>query len=77
MRRAVVTIRGEGLEDVARVLAVEGGRDVPRSWMAAGLEGDALVLRVEARDTSALRAALNSYLRWAALALEVKEVAKR
>jgi KEOPS complex subunit Pcc1 len=70
-------MRGEGLEDVARVLAVEGGRDVPRSQVAVGFEGDALVLRVEARDTSALRAALNSYLRWAALALEVREVSRR
>lgn len=69
-------MRGEGLEDVARVLSVEGGRDVPRCRVAVGLEGDQLVLRMEARDTAALRAALNSYLRWAALALEVKEVSK-
>lgn len=69
-------MRGENLEDVARVLAVEGGRDVPRSRVSVGIEGEALVLRVEARDTPALRAALNSYLRWAALAQEVTEVSK-
>jgi len=35
-----------------------------RFSVGVGLEGDVLVIRVVARDTSSLRAALNSYLSW-------------
>lgn len=35
-----------------------------RSKASLKIEGDFLVLSVEARDTVALRAALNAYLRW-------------
>ena len=36
-------------------------------------EGNFLVLKVEARDTVALRAALNAYLRWIGSAVNVLE----
>lgn len=37
-------------------------------------EGSFLVLKINARDTIALRAALNAYLRWINSAVEVLEV---
>jgi tRNA threonylcarbamoyladenosine modification (KEOPS) complex Pcc1 subunit len=37
-------------------------------------EGNFLVLKVEAKDTVALRAALNAYLRWMGSAVKVLEV---
>jgi tRNA threonylcarbamoyladenosine modification (KEOPS) complex Pcc1 subunit len=37
-------------------------------------EGNFLVLKVEAKDTVALRAALNSYLRWIGAMVKVLEV---
>jgi KEOPS complex subunit Pcc1 len=37
-----------------------------RSKVNIKSEGKKLMIRVEAKDTSALRATLNSYLRWAA-----------
>jgi tRNA threonylcarbamoyladenosine modification (KEOPS) complex Pcc1 subunit len=37
-------------------------------------EGNFLVLKVEAKDTVALRAALNAYLRWIGSTLNVLEV---
>ena len=37
-------------------------------------DGKTLTLRFEARDTTALRAALNSYLRWIKLIIEVIQV---
>ena len=40
-------------------------------------DDDFLVLKVEARDTVALRAALNAYLRWINSALSVLEVLGR
>lgn len=35
-----------------------------------------LIIRIETKDTSALRATLNSYLRWAALAKDTYEFAE-
>jgi tRNA threonylcarbamoyladenosine modification (KEOPS) complex Pcc1 subunit len=37
------------------------------------IDGDALILAFEAQDTSALRAAINSYLHWILLTREVLE----
>ncbi len=39
-------------------------------------EGDIVILKVEAKDTVALRAALNAYLRWIGSVLNVLEVVK-
>lgn len=44
-----------------------------RSRVEVEAKGDGLVIRVEASDTAALRAALNSYLRWVAAILDVVE----
>ena len=40
-------------------------------------EGNFLVLKVEAKDTVALRAALNAYLRWIGSAVNVLEVVEK
>ncbi|TRO52842.1 hypothetical protein E2P61_02800 [Candidatus Bathyarchaeota archaeon] len=40
-------------------------------------EGDFAVLKVEANDTTALRAALNAYLRWIGSTMNVLEVVER
>jgi tRNA threonylcarbamoyladenosine modification (KEOPS) complex Pcc1 subunit len=40
-------------------------------------EGNFLVLKVEAKDTVALRAALNAYLRWISSAVKVLQVIDR
>jgi len=42
-----------------------------RSKAYIEVDGKTLTLRFEARDTTALRAALNSYLRWMKLIVEV------
>ena len=42
-----------------------------RSKAHIEVDGKTLTLRFEARDTTALRAALNSYLRWTRLIVEV------
>lgn len=72
MHRAVVTLEGADADIVRRALQPEAGRDLPRATVAiAGLPGR-VVLTIEAEDTAALRAALNSYLRWADVALRVR-----
>lgn len=70
--RAVVTVRGPEAGLVRRALAPEAGREIPRARVVVRGEGDLAEIVVEAEDTSALRAALNSYLRWAQVALDVR-----
>lgn len=46
-----------------------------RSKVSVEGDGKKLTIRIEAKDTSALRATLNSYLRWGALMKDICEVA--
>ena len=69
--RAIVTVRGPEAGVVRRSLAPEAGREIPRSRVTVRGEGEVAEIVVEAEDTSALRAALNSYLRWAQVAFDV------
>jgi len=50
------------------------GAGMARSKVALERDGDFLVLKVEARDTVALRAALNAYLRWVGSVLDAVAV---
>lgn len=70
-----LTMRSERqLEAMVDALTPEVERQVgTRSKVTLSSEKTTLVLSVEAEDTSALRAALNSYLRWANSALNVME----
>ncbi len=70
--RAVVTFRGPEAEVLRRSLAPEAGREIPRSRATVRGEGDVAEIVLEADDSSALRAALNSYLRWAQVAIDVR-----
>jgi tRNA threonylcarbamoyladenosine modification (KEOPS) complex Pcc1 subunit len=59
-------------------LAPEANRPVTtRAKAVLEREGDFLVLKVEAKDTVALRAALNAYLRWIGSTVKVLEVVER
>jgi len=56
-------------------LAPEANRPVTtRAKAVLEREGNFMVLKVEAKDTVALRAALNAYLRWIGSAVKVLEV---
>ena len=44
-----------------------------RSKAYVKVDGKTLILKFEAADTTALRAALNSYMRWIKLAVEILE----
>lgn len=75
VRRAWVRVETEAAETVAAALGPEAIRPLPRSAVSLTTTSSALVMEVEARDTGALRAALNSYLRWASGALRMIEEA--
>lgn len=63
--RLVFTFPSVIASAISGALSPETGADVPKTSSAVGQKGEELVVRVEAEDLSALRAALNSHLRWA------------
>ncbi len=63
------------LTTLLKALAPEANRPVTtRARTVLKKEGNFLVLKVEAKDTVALRAALNAYLRWVGSMMNVLEV---
>ena len=70
--RATVTYEGPGAAVLRASLAPEAGREIPRSRVSVRGAGGVAEVVVDAEDSSALRAALNSYLRWAQVALDVQ-----
>ncbi len=73
----MVTIRTTEGGKLEAALRPEASRPLPRTKISMRLADGDLLLEVRARDTSSLRAALNSYLRWASTALEVMKEAVR
>ena len=63
---------------VVRALAPEAGRDLPGAQVSVrpSSGGRAVEIDVEAESLRALRASVNSYLRWATLAIDVSERAR-
>ena len=77
MRRATITFDGADAAMVYEALRPETGRDVPKAHVSMVSRRNRLTLGIEADDTSALRAAVNSYLRWADVAVRVGREVKR
>jgi len=74
MMRACVRIRmNEQANMLTRVLRPEAEEDISRSNMNVREEDGELVMEIQADDVVALRAALNSYLRWTKLAIDTKD----
>lgn len=75
MPRATLTIESPKAALIHGSIAPEIGREIPRTRVRAEMHGEDLLLHIEASDLSALRAALNSYLRWIKIAEEVFDIA--
>jgi KEOPS complex subunit Pcc1 len=60
-------------EEIYQALSVEAGREIHRTSVNIRMDEN-LVLEIQASDTHALRAAINSYLGWLQLAYDVMEV---
>ena len=71
MPRATITLEGPEAAVVRQALAPEAGRDVPKARVIVGGSGRTVTITIEAEDTGALRAAVNSYLRWSDVAARV------
>lgn len=76
MRKASLRIVTDEAVKLKEVLEPEGRRPLPRARVDLRLEDEAVLLELTAEDTSALRASLNSYIRWASTALGMMEEAR-
>lgn len=74
--RADVRVTGVNGPLVAKALAPEGRQEVPRTKVRVEPRGDGVTLTVEAEDVNALRAAMNSYLRWMGVAMEAGDIGR-
>ena len=71
--QAVVSFHGPQARIILRSLSPEAGRGMPRVGVSIAGSGNDANMTIEAADIAALRAALNSYLRWADVAMKVGE----
>jgi tRNA threonylcarbamoyladenosine modification (KEOPS) complex Pcc1 subunit len=75
--RAELTIKTKYAEVIAGSLSPELGEKIPRTTISVDRNGNELVVKIEAEDQNALRAALNSYIRWMNVAEETAKEAVR
>jgi tRNA threonylcarbamoyladenosine modification (KEOPS) complex Pcc1 subunit len=74
MMRAHLRINTNGQsETLAKILRSETEEDMARSNVNVAVEVDGIYIYIEAEDVVALRATLNSYLRWTKLAMDTNE----
>ncbi len=75
--RAELTIKTRFADVIAGSLSPELGEKIPRTSISVERRGDELAVKIEAEDQNALRAALNSYIRWMNVAEETAKEALR
>ena len=73
MPRATITLEGPEASVVRQALTPEAGRDVPKARVSVSGTARKLTITIDADDTGALRAAVNSYLRWSDVAARVRQ----
>ena len=69
MKRATIEIGCDETALLKKSLAPETERAIPRTSVTVMDKGDVLRIEIEASDVNALRAAINSYLRWVSVGL--------
>ncbi|MBE6525167.1 MAG: hypothetical protein IJF47_06830 [Candidatus Methanomethylophilaceae archaeon] len=62
MLNAVLRIETDDAETIVSALKPEMGRELPRTQVSMDCDGKNVTITFDATDTSAMRAALNSYL---------------
>ena len=77
MRSAIIEIEFEERKDldiIFRSVKPEVEKEIPKTKVSIEKIDNKMILRIESKDTSSLRAACNSFLRWIETARYVKEV---
>jgi KEOPS complex subunit Pcc1 len=73
MFRATLTVRSPHASHMAQAIGPEAGREIPRTRAEVRQAEEDMTLVLDADDLSALRAALNSYVRWMTIAERISE----
>jgi KEOPS complex subunit Pcc1 len=76
MLSAVLIVTGDA-NVILSTLSPEIGRELPRTESDITRDGDRVTIKVFAKDTSAMRAALNSYLGWIRITENINEMSDR
>jgi len=71
-----IEVQGAVAQAVEGALSVEVGGGIPRVQTRMVRTEEELQVHLASEDLPSLRAAVNSFLRWAAMATEVAEVAR-
>ncbi|MDD2626387.1 MAG: KEOPS complex subunit Pcc1 [Candidatus Methanomethylophilus sp.] len=76
MPTATLRIESADAANIVATVGPEARRDLPRTHVEICLDRDVAVLSVEAADTTAMRAALNSYLECIMITENIDSIAK-
>ena len=76
MPTAVLTIDGPGVANTVSAVRPETRRDLLRTHTEIRMDGERAVLSIEAADTSAMRAALNSFLECVRITEDIEKITK-
>jgi KEOPS complex subunit Pcc1 len=76
MLSAVLRVTG-GADVILSTLSPEIGRELPRTESDITRNGDMVTIKVLAKDPSAMRAALNSYLGWIRITENIREMSDK
>lgn len=77
MRSAIIEIEFEERKDldiIFRSVKPEVEKEIPKTKVSIEKIDNKMILRIESKDTSSLRAACNSFLRWIETARSVRDV---
>ena len=61
---------------IASSLMPEAGRELPRTTVGVERSGDSVLVSIDAKDTTAMRAALNSYLGCIRITEDISKITK-
>lgn len=76
MPSAVLTIDRPGANNIVSAIEPETRRDLLRTHTEIRTDGERAVLYIEAADTSAMRAALNSFLECVRITEDIEKITK-
>lgn len=76
MPTATITIDNSGAANTVSSLSPEARRDLLRTHTEIRMEGEAAILSIDAADTSAMRAALNSFLECVMITENIERITK-
>jgi tRNA threonylcarbamoyladenosine modification (KEOPS) complex Pcc1 subunit len=73
MHKAVITLQHPKASVIEKTIKPESAVEIPRTTVKVSRQNDTIKLDIESGDVNGLRAAVNSYLRWAGMAADISE----